>query len=262
MDISIIMAVLLALLGGTLINYLADVLPDGHKLSHPTCKNPSCRTQLDWKDYLLFQRCSECQKAPSARNVIVILISIVFSLFIWISPPAGLGLWFGFIIFVYLFLVAIIDFETRLVLRPLSLIGLVLCLLAGLYMRTWQETLMGGAAGFGIMFIFYLIGILFSRLRNKRLGTSLEDGEEALGSGDVTLATILGLLLGWPLIWVDLLFGILLAGLFSLLLILGLIITKKYRSMMVFIAYGPYFIIAAFLLIYFPSAIKSFLPVA
>jgi len=262
MDISILLSVLLGVLGGYLVNFLADALPNELSLSHPTCKNPACLAKLGWKNYLLFRRCPQCQKLPSFRNAIVILLSIAFSVFTWSSPPAGLGYWFGFIVFIYLLLVAIIDFETRLVLRPLSLIGLVLCVLAGLTMRTWQETLLGGAAGFGIMFIFYLFGVLFTRVRNKRLGNSDEAGEEALGSGDVTLATILGLLLGWPLIWVDLLFGIVFAGAISLLLILGLIITRKYRSMMVFIAYGPYFIIAASLILYFPNLIKPILPAA
>ncbi|MCJ7622544.1 MAG: hypothetical protein MUO76_03500, partial [Anaerolineaceae bacterium] len=71
MEISLIIAVLLGLLGGYLVNYLADVLPDELKISHPTCKNPACRTQLDWKDYILLKRCSKCQKSTSLRNVIV-----------------------------------------------------------------------------------------------------------------------------------------------------------------------------------------------
>ncbi|HBG74512.1 MAG: hypothetical protein A2X25_10795 [Chloroflexi bacterium GWB2_49_20] len=259
MDFSLIFPVLLGLLAGYLINYLADVLPDDLKLTRPACKNPACQANLHWKDYLLFRRCPQCQKAPSPRVYLVILICVAFTLYIWMSPPAGLGFWYGYVIFVYLFLVALIDFETRLVLRPLSLIGLVLFLLAGLHVRSWQETLLGAAAGFGIMFFFYLVGILFSRIRNKRLG-SAQDGEEALGSGDVTLATLLGLLLGWPLIWFNLLMGILLAGVFSLLLILGLIITRKYRSMMVFIAYGPFFILSALFLLYFPNWISAILP--
>jgi leader peptidase (prepilin peptidase)/N-methyltransferase len=259
MYISLIFPVVLGFLAGYLINYLADVLPDDLRLSRPACKNPACQAKLRWKDYFLLRRCPQCQKAPSIRGYLVILIAIAFTLYIWMSSPANMGFWYGFAIFVYLFLVALIDFETRLVLRPLSLIGLVFFLLAGLHMRTWQETLLGAAAGFGIMFFFYLLGILFSRWRNRRLG-SAQDGEEALGSGDVTLATILGLLLGWPLIWFNLLMGILLAGAFSLLLILGLIITKKYRSMMVFIAYGPFFILSAFFLLYFPNWISAMFP--
>ena len=262
MDTFLIIPVLLGLLAGYLVNYLADVLPSDLKLTKPTCKNPACQAELHWKSYLLFKRCPECQKAQSIRAVIVIITSIAFTFYLWITPPTILGTWYGYFVFEYLLLVAIIDLENRLVLRPISLIGLVLCLLAGLHMRTWQETLIGAVAGFGIMFFFYLLGVLFSRIRRKRLAISQDDGEEALGSGDVTLATILGLLMGWPLIWFDLLVGILLAGVISILLILGLLIFRKYQSMRIFIAYGPYFIIAAIILLYFPNFIKSFLPSA
>jgi len=260
MDISLITPILLGLLGGYVVNYLADVLPDDLKFTSPTCKNISCQVDLPWLNYILLRRCPNCQKAPAIRTVIVIIISIAFTLYIWLYPPTIIGIWYGFIVFEYLILVALIDLEHRLVLRPLSLVGLVLFLLAGLHMRTWQETLIGAAAGFGIMLSFYLLGIFFSRIRRKRLAILQDDGEEALGSGDVTLGLILGLLLGWPLIWFNLLTGILLAGVFSFLLILGLVITKKYKSMNIFIAYGPFFIISAIFILYFPNMISALLP--
>jgi len=259
MGISLFVPIILGLLAGYLINYLADVLPDNLKLTRPICKNPDCRNPIKWSDYFLFRRCSNCQKKRPFRVLLVFLITLSMAITIWVSPPAKLGFWLGFLLFIYLFLVALIDFETRLVLRILSLIGFVLCLVLGLQQRTWQSTLLGGAVGFGIMFVFYLLGGLFTRWRNKRLGNA-QDGEEALGSGDVTLATILGLLLGWPLIWFNLLLGILLAGVFSLLMIFALIISRKYKSMMVFIAYGPFFILVAILLIYFPAWVSALLP--
>ena len=87
------------------------------------------------------------------------------------------------------------------------------------------------------------------------------DDEEALGSGDVTMATILGLLLGWPLIWMGLLLGILLAGGFSLVLILFLVVSKKYQdqAMNLFIPYVPFFIAAAIILLYLPNWIERLL---
>lgn len=255
----LILPVVLGLLAGYLINYLAGVLPGDGKPGRPICTNPECRKTLDWRNYLLLKRCQNCQKLPSMRVPFVLLIMVAMTVYIWVSPPVKLGFLAGYILFAYLFLVALIDLETRLVLRILSIIGIILCLCAGLILRSWQETLIGAAVGFGIMFLFYLLGILFTRWRNKRLGNA-QDGEEALGSGDVTLATMLGLLLGWPLIWFDLLMGILIAGIFSLLMIIWLVVTRKYRSMMVFIAYGPFFIAVAMLLIYFPALIKALLP--
>ena len=163
--------------------------------------------------------------------------------------------WLGYPVMVYLIIVATIDIEHRLVLRPLSIAGLVLCTAAGIIIHGWLDTLIGGAVGFIIMWLLYQFGRLFSRRRAKRMGLEQPDGEEALGSGDVTMATILGLLLGWPLIWGGLLLGILLAGAFSLLLVFILLASKKYKekALNLFIPYVPFFIIAAILLFYLPG---------
>ena len=252
MNLTLIIPFFLGCLAGYLINYLADVLPVDLKLAQPCCRNPICHAHIRWGDYFLLRRCQACHKARSPRVYLVLLVTIFLTIHVWLSPPAKLGFLLGFIVFIYLFLVALIDFETRLVLRPVSLIGLVVCVSAGLVMRTWQETLLGGATGFGIMFLLYLLGVLFSRWRNKRLG-NVQDGEEALGFGDVTLATLLGMLLGWPLICFNLLIGILLAGVFSIFLMLALLLSGKFRSLRVFFAFGPFFILTAFLMIYFPK---------
>jgi leader peptidase (prepilin peptidase)/N-methyltransferase len=258
MPLILIIPILLGCLAGYLVNYLADVLPLDLKLTRPHCKNPDCQASIPWADYFLLRPCRNCNRAPSPRAYLVMLFAIAFTIYLWLSPPAKLGFWFGLIVFIYLFLVALIDFETRYVLRPVSLVGLAVCLGAGLLLRSWQKTLLGAAAGFGSMFLLYLLGVLFSRWRNKRLGNA-GDGEEALGFGDVTLATLLGLLLGWPLIWLDLLTGILLAGVFSLLLLIALLVSRKYRPLMAFISFGPFFILAAFILLYFPKWVSSLL---
>jgi leader peptidase (prepilin peptidase)/N-methyltransferase len=259
MILPLIFPILLGWLAGYLVNYLADGLPVDLKLTQPRCNNPDCQSHIRWVDYVLLRRCRVCQIRKSPRVYLVMLVTTVMSAYMWLSPPQRMGFWLGFIVFIYLFLVALIDFETRLVLRPVSLVGLVICLSAGLLMRTWQETLLGAAAGFGIMFLLYVLGILFTRWRNKRLGNA-QDGEEALGFGDVTLATLLGLLLGWPQIWFNLLTGILLAGVFSILIIIALLVSRKYRPLMVFIPFGPFFILTAFLLLYFPRLASALLP--
>jgi hypothetical protein len=88
------------------------------------------------------------------------------------------------------------------------------------------------------------------------------DDEEALGSGDVILVTILGFIVGWPLIWLCLLYGILLGGLISLFIILGLVISGKYKTgaLMTFIPYGPYFITTAALIVFFPKLLALVVP--
>jgi leader peptidase (prepilin peptidase)/N-methyltransferase len=255
--LALIIPIMLGCLAGYWVNYLADVLPDELKLTHPVCRNPECRKPIPWVDYILLRRCPNCNKPRSFRVYLVLLVSIFFTVYLWIKPPVKMGFWIGLILFIYLFLVALIDLEHRLVLGPVSLAGVVICLGAGLLMRTWQATLLGAAVGFGVMFIFYLLGLLFSHWRNKRLGVN--DHEEALGSGDITLAILLGLLLGWPLILFNLLAGILLAGVFSFFLLIIVLISRKNRPLMIFISYGPFLIIMAFISIYFPQGISALL---
>jgi hypothetical protein len=70
------------------------------------------------------------------------------------------------------------------------------------------------------------------------------------------------LIVGWPLIWLCLLYSILLGGLVSLIIILWMVVSGKYKSgaLMTFIPYGPYFLIIAGLIVYFPKFLSLFVP--
>jgi hypothetical protein len=69
-------------------------------------------------------------------------------------------------------------------------------------------------------------------------------------------------MLGWPLIWFGLLFGILLGGAVSLLIVLGLVLSRKYgeNALMLFIPYGPYFITSAYIIIFLPEWLSKIVP--
>ena len=98
-----------------------------------------------------------------------------------------------------------------------------------------------------MMYLLYLGGRLFIRLLVRWRNYSGVD--EALGFGDVILAGIIGLMLGWPGIVVGLIFAVILAGFFSLAYLLVLFLSHRYRSN-VTIAYGPYLVASAFLLLF------------
>lgn len=247
-------------LAGWLVNYLSDVLPVTRRFSQPAC--PHCDAPFGWKEYLLFRPCPNGHPRP-IRIWIVQFIILAMSVYSWINPPAS-EYFPSLILLVYFGVVFVIDLEHRLILHPTSIFGAIFGLVIGSIMHGIPATLLGGLGGFAIMLTFYGLGVLFTRIRAKRLISMGQepDDEEALGSGDVILVTVLGLILGWPLIWLCLLYGILLGGLISLVIFLWLVASGRYKTsaLMTFIPYGPYFIITAGLIVYFPKFIALFVP--
>lgn len=246
---------------GWIINYLSDVLPLTRRFSEPTCLQ--CGAGFSLTDYLLFKRCTNGHARP-VRVWLVQIALIALSLHTFNQPPAKIGYWAGAVLLVYLGIVFVIDMEHRLILHPTSIAGSLLALALGTVSHGLVPTLLGGLGGFVILLIFYLFGVLFAKLRARRMraqGMDVDD-EEALGQGDVILATVLGFLVGWPLIWFLIVISTLLGGIVSFLLVVGLLITRRYNSnaLMMFIPYGPYFIIGAALIVYFPGILKALLP--
>jgi Flp pilus assembly protein protease CpaA len=261
MSITLIIPLLLGWLAGWLVNYLSDVLPVTRRFSQPACRQ--CGTPFTWQDYLFFRRCPE-NHSRQTRLWIVQIVMMAMNVYTWINPPAKIGYFIGFILLIYFGVVFVIDLEHRLILHPTSIVGAILALIVGISAHKTAPTLWGGLGGLLIMLAFYYLGVLFTRIRSKRLVAMGHepDDEEALGAGDVILVTILGLMVGWPLIWLCLLYGILLGGLVSLAILLWLLISGRYKTsaLMTFIPYGPYFIITAGMVVYFPKFLAMIVP--
>lgn len=156
----------------------------------------------------------------------------------------------GTLVLLYFAIVFIIDFEYKLILHNVSIIGGIICGVIGIYLHGFLTTLYGGIAGFGIVYSFYLLGWLFTVVVAKLQKKSI--GDIAFGFGDVTLSTTLGLLMGWPSIMTSLFLAIMLGGIVSAILMVTMIIRRRYRRF-VAIPFGPFFILGAMLIIFFPS---------
>ena len=246
MGIVLIISILLGWFSGWLVNYLSDVLPLTRRFSHPACRH--CQTPYPRNAYLLFRKCHSCGTRRSLRSFIVQALLTVAAALLWVFPRPGFPFPLAFTLFIFLTLVFVIDLEHRLVLHPISLFGAVLGFGIGIYLHGLVTTLIGGAIGFGIMLAFYFAGEAYVRYMAKKRGMSTD--EVALGFGDVNLSGILGLLLGWPRIAAGLLFAVLTGGLISLLIIVGMLIAKKYKAFTA-IPYAPFLILGALFLLYF-----------
>ena len=249
---NLILAIILGLASGWLVNYLSDVLPVLRRFGRPACTH--CGASFQWKDYFLLRSCGECKQPRSWRTTLTLAAGPVIAVLLQIYPPPRFGSWLGLLVLTYFGVVLVIDLEHRMIMHIVSLGGAAIGLLAGVLANGVAKTLFGGLAGLGIMLIFYLVGILFARYRARKRG--VDDGEEALGFGDVTLSTVIGLILGWPLITTGLFIGVLAGGVISLVLVVALIASRRYESMNVFTAYGPYLLFGAAWVMFFPQAAR------
>jgi len=260
MDITLIIPLILGWFAGLFINYASDVLPSTRRFSQPACTQ--CGTSYSWADYLMLRACRNCGETRTLRTWLVQTLTVAAFVYFWMYPSKALGIPLGMIVLIYFGIITVIDFEHRLILFPTTIFGAVLGLIVGTSIHTridgfWMglgKSLLGGLFGFGVMFLLYQFGTLVAHMRARKMQAAgqADDEEEALGGGDVYLAGVLGLMLGWPFIWNALVIGVLLGGLFSIVLLLTLLVRRRYSSeaLMTFIPYGPYFIISAFYLLF------------
>jgi prepilin signal peptidase PulO-like enzyme (type II secretory pathway) len=262
MDLTLLSPIALGLAAGLLINYVSDVLPHTRRFSQPVCLH--CQTPFSWAEYLTLRACKQCGTKRSLRTWLVLILTSASFAYFWLNPPKSLGLPLSLIVLNYFAVIIVIDLEHRLILFPTSVFGAALGLFAGTFLY-WKgfglslasaagSSLLGGAIGFGVMFLFYQFGALIARYRTKKMQAEgqADDEEETLGGGDVYLAGVLGLMVGWRFILFALMYGILLGGVVSLILIVVFLLQRRYssQSLMTFIPYGPYLIAGAFYMLF------------
>jgi leader peptidase (prepilin peptidase) / N-methyltransferase len=240
---------------GAGVNYLADVLPYRRRLVKPFCLN--CQAEQPLLGYFFWPRtCPQCGFRRSTRVWVVEILAMATTLWLWFQPSPALGFLPGLLLLVYLAVIVVIDLEHRLILHPVSLVGAVIGLGIGTWLHGFIPTLLGGLAGFGSMLLFYFLGALFARGISRWRGEPFED--DALGFGDVTLSGVLGLILGWPGIFLGLLLAVLAGGLISLVYLIIMLATRRYRAFMA-IPYGPFLVAGTVLLLYFRDFLLTYI---
>jgi prepilin signal peptidase PulO-like enzyme (type II secretory pathway) len=166
-----------------------------------------------------------------------LLAATLFGVFA--TEPTSFGLLVLRSVFV-LVLVQVIffDFEHRLILDRVMFPSIALALVASLFRHPWWT---GIATGLGAGLLFLLLALVGSAIFKA----------EALGFGDVKLALFMGILLG-PLATVQALFyGVFLAGVVSVVLIV------RHRTMKQTIAYGPYLAAGALIVLYLYTTLPT-----
>lgn len=147
-----------------------------------------------------------------------------------------------FVLLFYFSLVVVMDIEARVVLHPVSIAGAIIGIIYGYLNVGFLPAILGGAFGFGSMFIVHWLGKKLSIYASKKRGEEID--AEPMGFGDVNLSGVLGLMLGWPGVVWGLFLGIFAGGAYSLIFIIGRVFNKKlakYQTM----PYAPFLVIGA-----------------
>lgn len=225
-------AVLAALLGGLLVNYLADVLPRTRRLSRP--------------EWWPLNAANISAYFSHSRSRVVHLVALGLVFWLLTDPLPTWPIWQSVLVLLYFGVVVVIDLEHRAILHPVSIAGAAVMGAIGLLRHGLFSTLVGGLAGFTILLALYGFGELFGRWLARRRGDDWDD--VALGFGDVNLAGVIGLLLGWPAIAGALFLTVLIGGAFSLFFVILNLLRGKYEAFAA-IPYGPFLVLGVLLLI-------------
>ncbi len=191
------------------------------------------------------------------RVLIVNLVFLVLLPVLTVYGPERIEFWWAYPVLVYFAIVIVMDVEFRIVMHPISIAGAVLGTVVGIYLHLPKggvnaviTTAAGGAVGFIVMYLFYLLGVVFIKAVNRRRGNPVD--EVALGFGDVNMAGVVGLFIGWPPIILGLLFAIIVGGVVSILFVLVTAVTGKFRAFAA-LPYAPFLALAALVMLFFPN---------
>lgn len=238
MSIFIAVFALLGLAFGSFLNVCIDRLPLRESIVSLPSHCNSCNQKLKARDlvplfsYLWLRgRCRYCgARIPIRLPIVEFSTGLIFAFLTW---HYGLGLELAIaLIYASLFLVIfVIDLERGLVLNSVVYPGMALAFVFSFFWPGFGEfwptlgvanALLGGAVGFGVMLLPFLIS------------------RGGMGGGDVMLAGLIGMVTGFPLVFVALLLGILSGGLVAIFLLIFRLRTRKEP-----IPFGPFLAAAA-----------------
>jgi len=235
----------LGLAVGSFLNVVIYRVPLKRSVVSPGSACPSCETPIAGRDnipvvswLLLKGRCRTCGAPISLRYPLVELATGA----LFVATAARFGLHWDLPAFLAFFsgLLALAIIDVELLILPKAIVYWTLLLvgaflvLAAVMTPDWRALLIGAACAVGWWALFFLLNWIAPR---------------ALGFGDVRLALVLGLALGWLGIWY-LLVGFIAANLIGLVVSIVLIATHRMKRSQqipygVFLAAGAGFAIFA-----------------
>ena len=234
---------LIGLSVGSFLNLCIDRLPLGQSIINPPSHCPGCQRKIAAIDlvpvfnYLWLRgRCRYCRASIPIRLPIIELITgLIFAFLYWhFGFEQNFELSLSIVYASWLIVIFFIDLEHQLILNKVVYPGIVV---AFAFSFLWPDlgvvdALIGGGIGMGMILLPYIIY------------------PKGMGEGDIKLALMIGLMTGYPEVFVAILLAIIGGGLVSsLLLVSGL--RKRTEA----IPFGPFLAAGAMVTLLWGEAI-------
>ena len=233
-SLQIVLFAFLGLAVGSFLNVCIDRLPQGQSIVRVPSHCDFCSQRLKWWElvplfsYLWLRgRCRYCSaRIPRRLPAVELATSLIFAFLIWHYGGFSLQLSIALVYACILIVIFVIDLERGLILNIVIYPAIALAIVLSFFWPGFGEfwptlgianALLGGVVGF----VFMLIPYLASR--------------GGMGGGDVWLAGFMGLVTGFPLVFVALLLGIIAGGLVAIVLLIARV--KKRKDA---IPFGPF----------------------
>ncbi len=209
---------------------------------------PHCKHKLSWQDLIpvfsfliLRGKCRYCKKPISPQYPLVeIATAILFVLIFWILD-FELGLTFGFWILISCFLIIIFVYDLKHFIIPDKVIypAIIIALIFNFQFLIFNQfsifnSLILSAIGASA---FFLLIVLISR-------------GKWMGIGDIKLAFLMGLFLGFPYILVALFFSFLIGAIIGI----GLVLAKR-KTLKSEVPFGPFLVTGTFIALFWGQKI-------
>ncbi len=290
---TIVMALIAGVIGvvaGGVINVLADDLPLRRPVSAPHYPDGAPRSRSAWLGIAAFltgQRTSpglpvssppevvpadpasestaadasqaEAGPRPPARlgwrHPLVEIATGLGFFGLTLGFPHETNLWAWFVYLFIMLLITVIDVEHRLILFvviiPSCVFALIVALVSPPQDHPFKEFLVGGLFGFGLFFAMFLGGGVFAM--------AARHDEVAFGFGDVMLATLSGLMLGWRSFLFAALITVFVGAAGAVLYIGGRAMLRRRYRWFTPLPYGPYIVIGTLIMLFFRDDVAHLL---
>lgn len=286
MGLEIIFIVIIGIIAGGVVNALADDFPYRRNPGLPTYPDGTPRPLLAWLGITAFifglrpppdNNLSDEQKAKHARYyegepklgwrypITEIVTAILMSAtYINLSSEAQgnmlqMGIW---LIYIALFmLINVVDLEHKLIMFVYMIPAALLAILDALLLPnpgpTLQASLVGGALGFVIFYIFYQGGYLFTYIMGRARGQKIDT--VAFGFGDVMMITLSGLILGFQGVIFVMFISVFLGSLGAIVYLGARVLVAGRYNLFTAIPYGPYIVTATIMVLLFNEQVRFLL---